>query len=109
MSLQSLETVDFEMPDKPMAWARSSTRRVETPPIQASWITATNAFSEVLTFRRTVERVWLHLRDRYLSHRLLDDYDAIADACCAAWNALTANRDTLRSLAAYPWLPQVSS
>ena len=30
-----------------MAWARSSTRRVETPPIQASWITATGAFSEV--------------------------------------------------------------
>ena len=27
-----------------------------------------------------VERVWLHLKERFLSHRLLADYDAIADA-----------------------------
>jgi hypothetical protein len=45
--LQSLETVDFETPVRPMACTRSSTRRVETPPIQASWMTATRAFSEV--------------------------------------------------------------
>ena len=55
-----------------------------------------------------VERVWLHLRERYLSHRLLDDYDAIKDACCTAWNALTANRETLRSLTAYPWIQKVN-
>ena len=48
MSLQSFETVLFEMPARPMAWTRSSTRRVETPPIHASWMTATSAFS--LTF-----------------------------------------------------------
>src|SRR5215212_4304108 len=36
------------MPFRPTACTRSSTRRVETPPIQASWITATSAFS--LTF-----------------------------------------------------------
>ncbi len=30
-----------------------------------------------------VERVWLCLRERFLSHRLLDD-NAIVDACCAA-------------------------
>ena len=33
---------------KPIACAISSTRRVDTPPIQASWMTATNAFSAVL-------------------------------------------------------------
>jgi len=49
MSLHSLDTVLFEMPERPMAWTRSSTRRVETPPIHASWMTATSAFS--LTFR----------------------------------------------------------
>ena len=48
MSLHSFETVLFEMPARPMAWTRSSTRRVETPPIQASWITATSAFSLIL-------------------------------------------------------------
>ena len=48
MSLQSLDTVLLPMPARPMAWTSSSTRRVETPPIQASWMTATSAFS--LTF-----------------------------------------------------------
>lgn len=56
-----------------------------------------------------VERVWLYLRDRYLSHRLLDDYPAIVDACCRAWNALTAETGRIRSLCAYPYLDQVSS
>ena len=27
-----------------------------------------------------VERVWLHLRERFLSHRWLEDYDAIVQA-----------------------------
>jgi transposase len=31
-----------------------------------------------------VERVWLYLKQRFLSHRLLADYDAIVDAACAA-------------------------
>ena len=39
-----------------------------------------------------VERVWLYLRERHLSHRLLAGYDAIVDALCAAWNALTPER-----------------
>ena len=51
-----------------------------------------------------VERVWLYLRERFLSHRLLDD--AIVDACCAAWNRLTPKR--LRSLCSYPYLQQVN-
>jgi hypothetical protein len=52
-----------------------------------------------------VERVWLHLRERLLSHRLLDGYDAILDACCEAWNALTPER--IRSLTAFPWISKV--
>jgi hypothetical protein len=47
MSLHSLLTVLLLIPDNPIACTRSSTRRVETPLTQASWITATNAFSEV--------------------------------------------------------------
>src|SRR4051794_27365238 len=46
--LQSLETWLFEMPVSPIACTSSSTRRVETPPIQASWMTATSAFSAIL-------------------------------------------------------------
>ncbi len=53
-----------------------------------------------------VERVWLHLRERFLSHRLLDDHDAIVDACCAAWDRLTPER--LRFLCSYPYIQQVN-
>jgi transposase len=53
-----------------------------------------------------VERVWLYLRETYLSHRFLADYDAIVDALCAAWRRLTGDR--LRSLTSYPYLTQVS-
>ncbi len=56
-----------------------------------------------------VERVWLYLRERYLSHRLHTDYNAVVDACCRAWNALTAETGRIRSLCAYPYLEQVTS
>ena len=52
-----------------------------------------------------VERVWLFLRERHLSQRLLNSYDAIVEALCQAWNALTADR--LHSLTSYPYLQQV--
>ena len=45
-----------------------------------------------------VERIWEYLKERYLSHRLLDDYDAIVDAAEAAWQKLTAEAGRLTSL-----------
>jgi hypothetical protein len=56
-----------------------------------------------------VERVWLYLRERYLSQRLLADYDAVVDTCCRAWNALTAEKGRLKSLCAYPYLDRVTA
>ena len=54
-----------------------------------------------------VEHVWLYLRERWLSHRVLaGGYGAVVDAACAAWNALRAEPGRLRSLTGYPWLPQ---
>ena len=53
-----------------------------------------------------VERVREHLRDRWLSHRVLaGGYQAVVDAACAAWNALLAQPGRLRSLTNFPWLP----
>jgi hypothetical protein len=49
----------------------------------------------------------MYLRECLLSHRLLDDYEAILDACCEAWNVLTPER--LRSLTAFPWIAKVTS
>src|SRR5690242_6429500 len=48
ISLHCLDTCDLLMPDSSIACTRASTRRVDTPPIQASWITAISAFSELL-------------------------------------------------------------
>ena len=43
-----------------------------------------------------IERVWLYLRERFLSHRFWPTYDDILDACCAAWNALLAEPGRIR-------------
>jgi transposase len=56
-----------------------------------------------------VERVWLHLRERFLSLRVFADYRAIVDACCIAWNRLVAEPGRLRSLCDQPWIRKVSS
>ena len=61
------------------------------------------ALREVL---HALERVWLYLRERCLSHRLLAGYNAVVDACCHAWNQLTPER--LRSLTHCPYLQQVT-
>ena len=51
-----------------------------------------------------VGRVWLYLRERFLSHRALGSYTALLDAACRAWNALAAEPGRLASLTAYPYL-----
>ena len=51
-----------------------------------------------------VERVWLYLRERYLSHRVLEDYEAVLDAVCRAWNRLLDETGRLTTLTAYPYL-----
>ena len=56
-----------------------------------------------------VERIWLYLRERSLSHRLLADYEAVVDACCQAWNALAAEKGRIQSLTSYPYLNGVTS
>jgi transposase len=54
-----------------------------------------------------VERVWLYLKERFLSHRLHADYEAIAEAASAAWNRLVAETGRLTTLCSYPWIPGV--
>jgi transposase len=54
--------------------------------------------------RNPVERLWLYLKERFLSHRLLNDHAAIEDAICTAWSRLEAETGRLTSLTAYPWI-----
>ena len=53
-----------------------------------------------------VERLWLYLKERFLSHHLHDDFDAIVDAACAAWNRLVAETGRITSLCSYPWIAE---
>jgi transposase len=54
-----------------------------------------------------VERGWLYLKDRYLSHRVFPDATAIMDACANAWNDLVADTGRIASLTGYPYLKKV--
>ena len=51
-----------------------------------------------------VENVWAYLRQNQLSNRVFADYEAIAEACCNAWNALAAMPDRIRDIATRPWV-----
>jgi hypothetical protein len=49
------------------------------------------------------ENIWQYLRQNQLSNRVFDSYEAIVDACCDAWNALTAEPGRIQSIATRPW------
>ena len=50
-----------------------------------------------------IENVWAHLRGTTLAHRLFDSFKDIVDACCDAWNSLTADPATVRSITTRRW------
>lgn len=50
-----------------------------------------------------VENVWAYLRSNKLSNRVFDDYDAIVQACCEAWNSLIAAPERITSIATRTW------
>ena len=56
-----------------------------------------------------IERLWLHLRDNRLTHRVFRTTDEIIDSCCEAWNWLLGQTGCVRSLCSYPWLTQVGN
>jgi transposase len=54
-----------------------------------------------------VERVWLYLKQRFLSMRLLNDYQAIVAAASKAWKRLCRQTGRIASLTSYPWIMKV--
>jgi len=54
-----------------------------------------------------VEWVWEYMKERFLSLRLLNDYDAIAEAVCKAWNRLLGETGRITSLCSHPWIMKV--
>ena len=54
-----------------------------------------------------VERIWLYLRERYLSLRLFVALEDIIAGCCDAWNRLVAEPGRIASLTDYEYLRRV--
>jgi hypothetical protein len=54
-----------------------------------------------------IERLWLYLKERFLSHRLWSDYDAIVDAVCKAWQRVTSDSGRIKSLCSMEWAKTV--
>lgn len=51
----------------------------------------------------SVENIWQYLRQNWLSNRVFEDFNAILDAGCEAWNRLMAMPDTIRSIGWRDW------
>ncbi len=50
-----------------------------------------------------VENIWQYRRQTWLSNRVFDDYDAIVDACCEAWNRLVEKPWKIMSIGMRKW------
>ena len=56
-----------------------------------------------------IERLWLYLKERFLSHRLWTDYDAIVNAVCKAWQRVTSDAGRIKSLCSMEWATTVKN
>lgn len=50
-----------------------------------------------------VENVWQFLRANWLAISVFDDYPAIVDACCTAWNRFAHRPDIIASITSRQW------
>ncbi len=50
-----------------------------------------------------VENIWRYMRANWLSNRVFQNYDAIVDTACDAWQKLTAQPHTITSIGLRDW------
>ena len=50
-----------------------------------------------------VENVWQYLRANWLAISVFDDYDAIVEACCRAWNRFAEDPHIVASITSRQW------
>jgi transposase len=50
-----------------------------------------------------VENLWQYMRANWLSNRVFDNYEAIIDAACEAWQKLLADPETITSIGMRDW------
>jgi putative transposase len=51
----------------------------------------------------SVENIWAYLRANAFGHQVWETYEAIVDACCAAWTKLMNAPDHIRSIGKRDW------
>ena len=49
------------------------------------------------------ENIWQYMRQNWLSNRIFDDYNAILDITCEAWNKLIASPEIITSIGTREW------
>ena len=49
------------------------------------------------------ENIWQYMRQNWLSNRIFEDYNAIVDAACEAWNKLIDLPDVITSIGTLDW------
>ena len=50
-----------------------------------------------------VENIWQYLRANYLSNRVFENYEAIVEVTCDAWNKLISQPQTITSIGMRDW------
>ena len=84
-----------------MSWRRRRHPRIEARPRSDEWVWARGLLSSHVC-------IWLYPRERFFSLRLLDDREAIIEACRIAWNQPVAEPGRIKSLCDFPWIAEIS-
>ena len=50
-----------------------------------------------------VEQVWQWVKQKHLSNRVYEHYDAIVDACCEAWNHFVDTPSLIAQMCSRKW------
>ncbi len=53
------------------------------------------------------ENIWQYLRQNQLANRVFENYDAIVETCCDAWNRLVAQPKCIISISTRAWAQTV--
>ena len=65
---------------------------VVTPILSVRWIAL-----------NPVENLWQYIRSNWLSNRVFEDYEAIINAGCDAWNKMIDQPETIKSIGSRKW------
>ncbi len=51
-----------------------------------------------------IEMIWQYIKNNFLNNLVFNDYDAIVNACCTAWNNLLKETGRIKSITSRQWI-----